>query len=95
MILPLLALIIPLMKIMPPLYRWRTRSRIYRWYREVLAIDRELSRPGTNIEEINQQLTQLENDVIQVSVPLSYTEELYDLRLHIGLVKTKLAQLQK
>lgn len=94
MILPLLALIIPLMKIMPPIYRWRIRSRIYRWYREVLTIDRVLNGPGANLEQIKQQLSQLENDVIQVSVPLSYAEELYDLRLHIGLVKKKLAQLE-
>jgi len=94
MLLPLLALIIPLIKIMPPIYRWRIRSRIYRWYREVLTIDRELNSENADFDQLYRQLAQLESDVVHVSVPLSYAEELYDLRLHIGLVKTKLAQLK-
>jgi len=94
MLLPLLALILPLVKIMPPLYRWRIRSRIYKSYREVLAIDRKINGADANLEALFEQLKKLENDVSEVSVPLSYAEELYDLRLHIGLVKTKLTQLR-
>ncbi|MDX2493976.1 MAG: TAXI family TRAP transporter solute-binding subunit, partial [Desulfuromusa sp.] len=38
MLLPLLALLFPLFKIMPAIYRWRMRSRIYRWYAELEEI---------------------------------------------------------
>ena len=39
MILPLLGLMLPMFKIVPPLYRWRMRSRIYRWYEQLEAVD--------------------------------------------------------
>lgn len=39
MLLPLVVLLMPVFKIMPPLYQWRMRSRIYRWYRELEAVN--------------------------------------------------------
>src|SRR3954471_9798455 len=43
-ILPLLVVIVPATKIFPALYRWRVRSRIYRWYGSLIAIEREMLR---------------------------------------------------
>ncbi|PLX60610.1 TAXI family TRAP transporter solute-binding subunit [Sedimenticola selenatireducens] len=90
MLLPFLALMIPLFKIMPPIYRWRMRSRIYRWYREVLAIDHQLFKPDAYLAQARSALDQIEYDVSHIEIPLSYAEELYDLRLHISLIQQKL-----
>ncbi|WP_029132312.1 TAXI family TRAP transporter solute-binding subunit [Sedimenticola selenatireducens] len=90
MLLPFLALMIPLFKIMPPIYRWRMRSRIYRWYREVLAIDHQLFKPDADLAQARSALDQIEYDVSHIEIPLSYAEELYDLRLHISLIQQKL-----
>jgi len=90
MLLPLVALMIPLFKIMPPLYRWRIRSRIYPWYRDVLAIDRRMEQPDLDANRALDDLTAIEREVAKVSVPLSFAEELYDLRLHISLVRQRL-----
>lgn len=90
MILPLLALMLPLIKIMPSIYRWRMRSRIYRWYRDILAVDRQLREKSITAAEAAAALTRVEEDASQTSVPLSFADELYDLRLHIGLVRKKL-----
>lgn len=92
MLLPFLALMIPLFKIMPPIYRWRMRSRIYRWYREVLAIDHQLFKPDADLAQARSALDQIEYDVSHIEIPLSYAEELYDLRLHISLIQQKLEQ---
>ena len=92
LLLPLLALLIPLFRIAPPLYNWRIRSKIYRWYAEVREIDfkaRQNVTPGDE-ESLLNRLTELEREVASVSVPLSYTGELYNLRLHIGFLQEKL-----
>lgn len=92
MLLPLVALAIPLMRIMPPVLRWRIRSRIYRWYRELLAIDPAL-RGETSLALLKERVAaidRMEKEVSKVEVPLSYTDELYHLRLHINLVRGKL-----
>ena len=85
MLLPFIALLIPLFKVMPPLYRWRVRSRIYRWYDELSRVDIAL------VEGVNQtlldELDRIENEIRKVHVPLSYADELYSLRMHVALIR--------
>jgi TRAP transporter TAXI family solute receptor len=92
MLVPLLTLLLPLTKIMPPTLRWRARKKVYRWYRELQALDcgASASRDGKTQEMLLQKLDKLEEEVRKVSVPLSYSDELYNLRLHIGLVRDRL-----
>ncbi len=92
MLVPLLTLLLPLIKIMPPTYRWRVRKKIYRWYRELQLLDDEThTNPSDeNRMKLLQKLDNLEEEVRKVSVPLSYADELYSLRLHIGLVRDTL-----
>jgi len=88
MLLPFIALLLPLFKLMPPLYRWRVRSRIYRWYRELGEIDGRLH--GADAEEVARlidDLNRIESEIRKVHVPLSYAEELYSLRQHLALVR--------
>lgn len=95
MLLPFLALMLPLLKIMPPIYRWRMRSRIYRWYKEVLAIDHRLFMADADLAAARSALAQIEYEVSHIEIPLSYAEELYDLRLHISLIQQKLERLER
>ena len=92
MLVPLLTLLLPLGKIMPPTYRWRVRKKIYRWYRELQLLDNKTHAhlSTEDRDELLQQLNNLEEDVRKVNVPLSYADELYSLRLHIGLVRDTL-----
>jgi TRAP transporter TAXI family solute receptor len=87
--LPFLALMIPLFRIAPPLYNWRIRSKIYRWYASVREIDSQVQNRGSpgDADSLLQRLEGLEREVASVSVPLSYAGELYHLRLHIGFLR--------
>jgi TRAP-type uncharacterized transport system substrate-binding protein len=97
MLIPLLTLLVPLLKVMPPAYRWQVRKKIYRWYVELRALD--IQHPERQAAEQLQQLLRrleaIEADVRKVSVPLSYADELYNLRQHIGLVRAKLVGAHK
>ena len=92
MLVPLVTLLIPFFKIMPPTYRWRVRKKIYRWYRELQALDIDHSErePDETLQDLRGRLEAIEEEVRKVRVPLSYVDELYNLRLHIGLVRSKL-----
>lgn len=93
MLVPLLALLLPLGKIMPPLYRWRIRSKIYRWYKELQEVDDAMHQQqlsSQQVESLNKDLIQIENEVNKVKTPLSYADQVYNLLLHIDLVKKKL-----
>ncbi len=92
LVLPFLALLIPLFRVAPPLYTWRVRSKIYRWYASVREIDALIRDRGdaATMQLASGRLKELEREVASVSVPLSYMGELYHLRLHIGFLQEKL-----
>ena len=92
LVLPLLALLIPLFRVAPPLYQWRIRSKIHRWYAAVREID-SMAWNDTmtgSTESVATRLRALEREVASISVPLAYTGERYNLRLHIRLLQEKL-----
>lgn len=88
MLIPLITLMIPLAKILPPAYRWRIRSRIYRWYKDLIRIEREALSAATEEArtQLLEELSAMETEVRDLHVPLSYTDEVYNLRLHIEMV---------
>ena len=92
MLIPLLTLLIPLFKIMPPTYRWQARKKVYRWYRELKDLDVEHPEQLTAdaLHTSIRMLDAIEEEVRKVNIPLSYSDELYNLRLHIDLVRSKL-----
>ncbi|MDZ7937615.1 MAG: TAXI family TRAP transporter solute-binding subunit [Rhodoferax sp.] len=86
----IIAVLLPLGKIAPPLYAFRVRSRVFRWYGELRHIEERLEAGTSTPAELLEELNQLESHVEKVIVPLSYTDELYTLRHHIGLVRKRL-----
>jgi hypothetical protein len=92
LVLPLVALLLPLFRIAPPLYQWRVRSRVYRWYAAVRDIDMAISSEQPDVASLRSRLHALEYDVASVSVPLAYTGEQYHLRLHIHLLQEELGR---
>ncbi|HET7393887.1 MAG TPA: TAXI family TRAP transporter solute-binding subunit [Candidatus Binatia bacterium] len=92
LVLPLLALLLPLFKVAPPLYTWRIRSKIYRWYAAVREVESSIQeeKVSGDAASLIKRLSELDRQVASVSVPLSYTAELYHLRLHIRFLQEQL-----
>jgi len=97
LLIPFIAILIPLFKSVGPLYRWRIRARIYRWYRFLREIDRHLDEHTGSAELTREieRLEQLEAELSRVEVPLSYYNELYELHLHLNYVIRRLRQLRR
>ena len=94
LLVPLLVILVPLTNVLPQLFRWRVRSRIYRLYGELKLLEREIG-SGTESLPIQQWLAQLdriEQAAARMGTPPSYASEAYTLREHIGLVRRSLLQ---
>lgn len=94
----LLALILPLSRVVPPLYVWKVRSRVYRWYGELRVIEQTVEdvSPESRAEIYAAQfrrLEELDDKVNHISIPLSFADELYRLRSSIGLVRKRVLRL--
>jgi hypothetical protein len=85
---------LPLSRIVPPLYEFRVRSRIFRWYGQLRDIENRIDSAGGQ-DELIEELSHLEHRAEKISVPLSYANELYALRNNIQLVRKKVQSRQK
>lgn len=86
----IIAILIPLSRIVPPLYQFRIRSRIFRWYGQLRRVEESIGeKTGA---ELLQQLDDIEQRAGRVTVPLSYADELYSLRSHIGMVRRRVRE---
>jgi TRAP-type uncharacterized transport system substrate-binding protein len=97
LLIPLLVILFPLFKAIGPLYRWRIRTRIYRWYKYLREIDRQLDADSSAamVDAQIVRLEQLEAQLAKVEVPLSYSNELYELHVHLRYVIARLQALQQ
>jgi hypothetical protein len=77
--------LIPLSRVVPPLYQFRIRSRVFRWYGQLRSVEDAVGRRPA--QELTRELDEIEARVEQVTVPLSYADELYSLRSHIAMVR--------
>jgi TRAP-type uncharacterized transport system substrate-binding protein len=87
-LLSIIAVLIPLSRVVPPLVEFRIRSRIFRWYGQLRAL--EDAAPERPRDELLKELGFIETRVTRIPVPLSYADELYALRSHIQMVRRRL-----
>ncbi|WP_043308616.1 TAXI family TRAP transporter solute-binding subunit [Pseudomonas sp. ML96] len=94
---PLLVLLFPLFKAIGPIYQWRIRARIYRWYKHLREIDQQLYKGSLNgdIGAEIERLEKLEDELARVEVPLSYSSELYELHMHLRYMIERLHAVQR
>ena len=92
MLVPVLAILIPVVRFTPTVYAWRIKSRIYRWYGKlkVLEIDMQSAKSADEVRALIERLDAIEQSVSRIPTPLAFSEYLYNLRSHIDLVRGRL-----
>ncbi len=86
----ILAVVLPLSRVIPPIYRFRVRSRVFRWYAQLRRIEDDAAAADADRQALLAELDALEQRVEHIPVPLAYADELYALRANIGLVRSRL-----
>jgi len=84
----IIAVLIPLSRVVPPLYAFRIRSRVFRWYGQLRGVEEAIGKRPPH--ELRADLDRIEARVERVHIPLSYADELYALRSHIDMVRGRL-----
>ena len=91
--LPLIGVVYPALKFMPTAYQWAMRRRIYRLYGELRVLEGQLAQSiidGSG-EALGTRLDDMERKVRRIKVPLTFSPLVYALRLHINVVRTRIA----
>lgn len=91
---PLALVLVPGLRLIPAVFRWRTQMRMLRWYRSLLVLEREAQTQDarTQSKKLLTRLDQIENDVNKMKVPASFADQFYNLRGHIAFVRASILQ---
>jgi len=92
MVLPLLVVLVPLIRMLPPLYKWRVQGKILNRYKRVRQLEEKLNPTSfpADIQAGRDELLAMERDLATLKLPVSFAEQLYNLRSHVRFVRTRL-----
>ena len=92
LLVPIVAIVIPGLRLAPAFYRWRIRSRLYRWYGLLMAVERDmLGEPSAQKrEELLKRVAEIEATVNKSKMPVFIADQVYGLRAHIEFVRDRL-----
>ena len=88
---PVAGLLYPLLRISPRIFLWVASRRVYRLYSELRLLEGELASASSDKagKDFIERLDRLEGRVSHLWVPSSLRPQLYNLRLHISMVREK------
>lgn len=89
-VLSIAALLIPLSRIVPPLYTFKVRSRVFKWYGILRQLEVQLNEGRRPAAELLAEIGRIDERVARLPVPLSYADELYALRSHIATLRQRM-----
>lgn len=94
-LIPLAALLYPVFKLLPQMYDWMMQLRITRLYDEIRSIESDMEAQGPQFDAnaLNAKLDQIDQRANHLQLPTVYASNLYTLRSHIDLVRTRLAKI--
>lgn len=86
----LIVLLLPISRVVPPLYTYRVRQRVFRWYARLREVEARMEDGEGDTTELLNELDELDRVASQISVPLAHADELYALRNNIEKTRRRL-----
>jgi hypothetical protein len=93
LIVPIATILLPLIKLGPMLYEWRVRRRLLYWYGQLKDLERRMKADTADEHRQThiQDVAEIDHEVSEISVPLRFSDQFYELRAAIDLVRQRLA----
>jgi TRAP transporter TAXI family solute receptor len=90
-LIPLLIILLPIFTYLPVILNLSLKIRLGRLYKTLKTIEKRFA-ASKNTDELLSGLNDLENRIERLNVTAIQSKELYDLRMHIALVRDQLKQ---
>ncbi|HMF22159.1 MAG TPA: TAXI family TRAP transporter solute-binding subunit [Pseudolabrys sp.] len=83
----------PLFRFLPVFYNWITRRRLFYWYAQLKALEASFDADPTDkhLAEKQSKIEQIEDAVSHIRIPLTFSDQVYNLRSHIDIVRRKIS----
>jgi hypothetical protein len=87
-----IALGLPLFRFLPLAYNWITRRRLFYWYAQLKALEASFDADpmDKHLTAKQAEIERIEEAVSHIRFPLTFSDQLYNLRSHIDIVRRKI-----
>ncbi len=92
-LIPLVAISVPVFRIVPKLFEFKEKNRLYRRYGVLLEMERDINSRKLSPQDIAKataQLDKIEHDVSHMKFSLDFSDRVYTLRQHVDYVRRQL-----
>jgi TRAP transporter TAXI family solute receptor len=88
-----IALGLPTIRFLPAAYNWITRRRLFYWYAQLKKLEAsfDVGPMDQHLAEKQAEIERIEEAVSHIRFPLTFSDQLYNLRSHIDIVRRKIA----
>ena len=93
LILPLMALLIPLFNVIPSLTEYRKKLKFANIYRDLKMIEQSMG-DHQDREKLVKQFNEIDERARQLKVSDFHTKDIYDLRAHVESVKNRMMSIE-
>lgn len=92
--LPLIGILYPALRVLPSVFDWAMRRRIFKLYGELRLLENNTKLIGSDEERaaLAGSLDNLDTKVRRLRMPITFAHLVYTLRTHINVVRTRLLQ---
>jgi len=92
LIIPLATVLLPLSRILPIAYRWQIKRRMLRWYNELKQLEHRVKsdKSPDKVPGYLSEILRIEDHVRGMKIPLAFSDQLYDLRNAVNLVRQRI-----
>jgi hypothetical protein len=93
LLIPSLVILLPMLRVLPGVYAWTIRRRLFYWYHQLKALEKRLDHPEAgDLAAYQAEIERIDTGVRKIRYPLNFSDQFYHLRLHINLVRQRLFQ---
>jgi hypothetical protein len=87
-----IALGLPMFRFLPWAYNWITRRRLFYWYAQLKKLEASFDTSPVNqhLAKAQTEIERIEEAVSHIHFPLTFSDQLYNLRSHIDIVRRKI-----
>jgi hypothetical protein len=90
---PTLVVLIPVMRSIPALFKWRVQLKIRKYYRELLSLEQSyLQADAARQEELRREFDRIEESINRAKIRAAFADQFYGLRGHINYVRGLVAK---
>ena len=95
LLVPLIAILFPLARLLPVLVTWRRESRLFRRYGELRFLEEQLAASTLDDSErraASTKLDRIDEEIARTKFPLDFADRVYTLRQHVAFVRGELTK---